>query len=64
MSCSSRIKVVHAIPYDGIGGVETAARSLVDGVYDDIDFSKLYLVDKSDHPDTNTYTSENHPLAY
>lgn len=55
---------VHIIPYDGIGGVETAAKSLADGVYDDIEFTKLYLCDKSGGSAGNPYTSENDPRAY
>lgn len=55
---------VHLIPYDGIGGVETAAKSLADGVYDDIAFTKLYLNDKSGDSAGNPYTSENDPCAY
>lgn len=31
-------KVIHLIPYDGIGGVETAARSMIDISSEDIDF--------------------------
>lgn len=64
-SKQSRIfRVMHLIPYDGIGGVETAARSLQDGVYGDISFTKLYLADKSGHAVTSRYTSENDPRAY
>jgi glycosyltransferase involved in cell wall biosynthesis len=50
--------VVHVIPYDGIGGVEIAARTLADGTYSGVAFAKLYLVDKS------RGESENSPTAY
>ena len=36
-------KVVHLVPYDGIGGVETAARSM-DAVEDDaVNFQVKYI---------------------
>lgn len=57
-------KVFHLIPYDGIGGVETAARSLQDGFYDDIWFRKCYLVDKTGGCTNSNYTNENDPRAY
>ena len=37
------LKVVHLIPYDGVGGVEAAARSLPSGHYSGLLFQKLYL---------------------
>ena len=39
-------KVVHLIPYDGIGGVEAAAQTMPDGQVDgETFFTKLYLTD-------------------
>lgn len=58
------ISVIHLIPYDGIGGVETAARSLGDGIYGDISFTKLYLADKSGQATASRYASENDPRSY
>ena len=40
---AAKNQVVHLIPYDAIGGVETAAKSLDDGCYGEINFSKFYL---------------------
>ena len=61
--------VIHLVPYDGIGGVEVAARSLEDGLYDGIKFSKYYLVNKNDkvlpaRDGAKTFRSENDPRAY
>lgn len=39
-------KIIHLIPYDAVGGVETAARSLKSGVHKGICFEKYYLVRK------------------
>lgn len=61
---AAKNQVVHLIPYDAIGGVETAAKSLDDGCYGNIDFSKFYLVDKTDNRAPNAYFSENDPRAY
>lgn len=36
-------KVIHLIPYDGIGGVESAARTMSDVTDDQIDFNLRYL---------------------
>lgn len=62
-------KVVHLVPYDGIGGVEVAARSLEDGPYDGIEFSKYYLVHKDGETviargGSKVFHSENDPRAY
>jgi len=46
------IKVLHLIPHDAIGGVEMAAHSLPDGVYDEILFNKYFMV-----PKANAYDS-------
>ena len=54
----SALKVVHLVPYDAVGGVEIAARSIVDGAYGELTFSKLYLADKEKGQ------SENHPACY
>jgi glycosyltransferase involved in cell wall biosynthesis len=53
--------VIHIIPYDGVGGVEVAARTVADGQYGDLAFRKLYIADKSGR---GRYPSENHPGAY
>jgi glycosyltransferase involved in cell wall biosynthesis len=39
--------VVHCIPYDGIGGVESAARSLDSGIYSGLSFRKFFLARKN-----------------
>jgi glycosyltransferase involved in cell wall biosynthesis len=39
-------KVIHLVPYDAIGGVEVAAKSIDDGAHGEIFFSCLYLADK------------------
>lgn len=44
---SSPFVVVHVIPYDGMGGVETAARSLPAGRYGPIRFEKCFLTHKN-----------------
>lgn len=38
-------KVIHLLPFDGIGGVETAARSMVDFQSNDIEFTLDYIYD-------------------
>jgi len=38
--------VIHLMPYDGIGGVEMAAKSIDDGLYDDINFSSQFIFDE------------------
>ena len=62
------LNVIHVVPYDGIGGVEVAARSLKDGVYPGFEFTKYYLVNKHERPVadgcTGRFRSENHPMAY
>ena len=52
------MKVFHLVPYDAVGGVEVAARSIADSEYSGLKFSKSYLVDK------RAGESENHPGAY
>jgi glycosyltransferase involved in cell wall biosynthesis len=37
------LRVIHIIPYDGIGGVETAARSMQMKTYGTIEFRRFYL---------------------
>ena len=39
--------VVHVLPYDGVGGVEVAARSVEDGAYLAFAFQKHYLFDSA-----------------
>lgn len=52
------MRAVHLVPYDAVGGVEVAARSIADGTYDDLTFSRLYLADKQRNE------SENQPGVY
>ena len=40
------IKIVHLVPYDGIGGVESAARTLQNVQQGNIDFHVRYIVEK------------------
>lgn len=61
--------VVHVVPYDGIGGVEVAARSVDDGEHHGFRFMKLYLAHKgtrrvADADGRATFGSENDPRAY
>jgi glycosyltransferase involved in cell wall biosynthesis len=56
--------IVYIIPYDGIGGVETAARTLKDGVYDKIRISKHYLVDSFEKKASSKFKSQNDPRIY
>jgi glycosyltransferase involved in cell wall biosynthesis len=61
--------VVHVVPYDGIGGVEVAARSVDDGEHNGFRFLKCYLAQKGAACATNasgraTYAPENDPRAY
>lgn len=46
MVCEKMRKVVHLIPYDGLGGVEEAARSLLGEPVSDVDFQIEYLFPK------------------
>lgn len=41
---ASSPRVVHLIPYDGIGGVEIAAKSIAPGSHDELRFERQYLV--------------------
>ena len=66
---STHPRVVHVVPYDGIGGVEIAARSLRDGLHNGFAFKKHYLVSKVDpaaaaNSQIKAYQSENDPRAY
>lgn len=63
------VNVVHVVPYDGIGGVEVAARTIDDGVHNGFRFMKCYLAHKgvgggADASGPGAYTSENDPRAY
>ncbi len=63
------LKIVHVVPYDGIGGVEVAARTIDDGDYHELRFLKYYLSHKAaprpvDASRPVTYVSENDPRAY
>lgn len=48
--------VLHIIPYDGIGGVESAARSLTAGKHGNLVFAKHFLVRRTTTPDTPVET--------
>ncbi|MFU8779114.1 MAG: glycosyltransferase family 4 protein [Roseovarius sp.] len=48
--------ILHIIPYDGIGGVESAARSLPAGKHGDLVFAKHFLVRRTNTPDTPVET--------
>lgn len=52
--------VVHVIPFDGIGGVEVAARSTPDVDVADFSFRKLYLLDVA-HPSGDTASEIRNP---
>lgn len=52
------MKAIHLVPYDAVGGVEVAARSIADSEYSGLKFVKSYLVDK------RAGESENRPAAY
>ena len=61
--------VIHLLPYDGIGGVEVAARSVPTGQYDRFIFRKAFIATKQpEDPTPNFYRtnsrSENSPLAF
>lgn len=45
------MNVVHVIPYDGIGGVETAARSLPAGTHNGMEFHKCFIAGNGDGVD-------------
>lgn len=62
-------RVVHLVPYDGVGGVETAVRSLPEGKHGDIEFYKCFLAQRNGDRDGDfcyhgPRISENHPLNY
>lgn len=62
-------QIVHVIPYDGIGGVETAAASVDGGRYAGFVFRKAYIASKRPgNPHPYVYESgvgtENSPLAF
>ena len=48
-------KIVHLIPYDGIGGVESAANTMKDLVFDDIDFNIFFIFDRKRKNFLNPY---------
>ena len=39
-------KIVHLMPYDGIGGVEEAARSMAEQAEPDLEFERRFLFPK------------------
>lgn len=58
------LKVVHLIPFDGVGGVEVAARSLPSGLSCGLAIHKLYLANRQSLPrgvfdHSGPYRSEN-----
>lgn len=62
-------RIVHLIPYEGIGGVEVAARSVPTGSHEEIFFERQYLVRPAGvTPETGEYhgpdISLNDPRAY
>lgn len=52
------LKVFHLVPYDAVGGVEVAAKSIVDGRYGELFFSRLYVADRT------RGENENQPVVY
>jgi glycosyltransferase involved in cell wall biosynthesis len=62
-------QIVHVIPYDGIGGVETAAASVTAGRYPGFVFRKAYVASHG-RPEHRPYVfepgigSENNPAAF
>lgn len=62
-------KIVHLIPRDGIGGVESAARSMIDSLQSGCDFNLVFIagdsfVGSNDHVSISPYRSENNPLSH
>lgn len=60
--------VIHVVPHDGIGGVETAARSM-GGVYGEVSFHRLYVAGeplggRADHVHSGGRTSANDVLSH
>jgi glycosyltransferase involved in cell wall biosynthesis len=63
------LKVAHIVPYDGIGGVETAVRSLPAGLHDDVVFHKVFIGRRGEAEDGpfehhGALRNENHPANY
>jgi glycosyltransferase involved in cell wall biosynthesis len=58
------IKVVHIIPFNGIGGVESAANSLAEEAYGKFKYSKVYLVNDLSIQDELFIKSINNPINY
>lgn len=63
-------RVVHVVPYDGVGGVETALKSLPAGLYDGIEFRKCFIAGKGGGIDRSPFEhhgprrSENNIVNY
>lgn len=51
-------RVVHVVPYDGVGGVETAMRSLAAGFHDGIEFRKCFIATKDDRVDQSPFVHQ------
>ena len=58
------IKVVHIIPFNGIGGVESAANSLAEQLYGTFKYSKVYLVNDLSIQGESYIKSINNPINY
>lgn len=64
------VRVVHVVPYDGVGGVETAVRSLSAGLHDGIEFLKCFIagkggrIDRSPFEHHGPHISENSVVNY
>src|SRR4051812_3977136 len=56
------LTVIHLVPYDGLGGVEVAARSMLFAPRRDIDFSVAYI--DCHRRKTRFARLGNNPLAY
>ncbi len=63
------MKVIHLIPYDGIGGVETAARTMLEANTGKIDFKLMLLAgtclkSRVDRVLESSFRSPNNPFAH
>ncbi|MBB4004831.1 glycosyltransferase family 4 protein [Aurantimonas endophytica] len=69
LKAKPKIRVIHWVPYDAVGGVETAARSIGIGDFDTLQFHRGYIANKSrkvsgkfEHH--GLFSSENNPINY
>jgi len=63
------IKIIQLVPRDGIGGVESAARSMMDAPSSQCEFSLLFIEGENSIGNGNsvsvpTFRSENNPFAH